>query len=237
MPVLMQTLDHTTQPATTEPVTDDAITAAVEQLFLTQECLSAHLIVVTTQAGVVQLTGTADNLLARDRAEEIALSVRGVHSVVNEVLVGTPGVPDKELNHHLATALADTPATSGYGVRATAANGVVTVAGTVRSGAEQQLVLRVLRGVRGVRRLETDALVISWANIENSDEEITTQIRELLNWDIRMDSGLVQIRTYNRVVNLSGTVKSAAQKAQVVADASQAGARRVNANDLRITGN
>lgn len=230
----MQTLDYDTQPATAEHVSDDAITAAVEQFFLTEKGVPAHLIDVSTSEGIVQLTGSTDNLLARERAEEITLAVRGVRGVVNELLISTPDVPDAELTAHLATALADDPATATYHVQATAADGVVTITGRVQSWAERQLVLRVVRGVRGVRRLHFDNLVIQWGEVQNSDEEITTQIRELLDWDIRVHSHLVAIRTYERVVHLSGTVGSAAEKARVVATASQAGARRVDARDLFV---
>ena len=232
--ILMQTLDYDPQSATAEHVSDTDITAAVELFFLTKKGVPAPLIDVATHEGVVLLTGTTDNLLARERAEEIVLAVRGVRGVVNELLVSTPDVPDKELNRHVAAALADDPATSGYNVQAAAADGVVSATGVVQSWAEKQLVQRVLRGVRGVRRLETDALTIRWGEVLNSDEEITTQIRELLDWDIRVHGALVEIRTHDRVVHLSGTVGSATEKAQVVATANQAGARRVEARDLFV---
>jgi len=230
----MQTLDYDPQPATAEPVSDVAITAAIELFFLTKKGVPAHLIDVSTHEGIVRLSGITDNLLARERAEEIALAVRGVRGVVNELLISTPDVPDEELNAHLATALADDPATADYNVQATAADGVVTVTGLVQSWAEKQLVLRVVRGVRGVRRLHFDNLVIQWGEVRNSDEEITTQIRELLDWDIRVHSALVEIRTSDGVVHLAGTVGSAAEKAQVIATANQAGARRVEARELLV---
>ena len=230
----MQTLDYDPQPTTANHVSDNAITAAVELFFLTEKGVSAHLIDVSTHEGIVRLTGITDNLLARARAEEITLAVRGVRGVVNELLISTPDVPDAELNAHLATALADDPATADYNVQATATDGVVTVTGMVQSWAEKQLVLRVARGVRGVRRLHFDNLVIQWGEVQNSDEEITTQIRELLDWDIRVHSALVEIRTYDRVVHLAGTVGSAAEKAQVIATAHQAGARSVEAHDLTV---
>ena len=230
----MQTLDYDTQPTIAEHVTDAAITAAIELFFLTKKGVPAHLIDVTTHEGIVTLTGITGNLLARERAEEITLIVRGVRGVVNELLISTPDVADAELNGHLATALADDPATADYNVQARAADGVVTATGVVQSWAEKQLVLRVLRGVRGVRRLHTDDLIIRWGEIQNSDEEITTQIRELLDWDIRVHSALVEIQTNDRVVHLSGTVGSASEKAQVVTTANQAGASRVDARDLLV---
>ena len=230
----MQTLDYDTQPVTADHVTDAAITAAIELFFLTKKGVPAHLIDVTTHEGIVQLTGITDNLLARERAEEIASLVRGVRGVVNELLISTPDVADEELQRHVAMALADDPATTDYNMQCTAVDGMVTATGMVQSWAEKQLVLRVLRGVRGVRRLHTEDLVIRWGEVQNSDEEITTQIREFLDWDIRVHSALVDIQTNDRVVHLSGAVGSAAEKAQVIATANQAGASRVEARDLFV---
>ena len=215
----MQTLDYDTQPATAEHVSDADITTAIELFFLSRKGVAAHLIDVATHDGIVVLTGIADNLLARERAEEIALAVRGVRGVVNELIISTPNIPDDNLTRHIATALADDPAAGDYNVLASARDGVVTLRGTVQSWAEKNLLLRVVRGVRGVRRLEAEEVVIRWGELHNSDDEITTQIRELLDWDIRVNSALVEIRTDDRTVHLAGTVGSAAEKAQVEATA------------------
>ncbi|WP_223650576.1 BON domain-containing protein [Hymenobacter psoromatis] len=196
--------------------------------------MAAHLIDVVTHEGIVRLTGITDNLLSRERAEEIALNLRGVRGVVNEVLISTPDVPDDELRCHVASALVIDPATTDYDVQATAADGVLTLTGMVQTWAEKELVLRVGRGVRGVRRLVADDLLVCWGEIQNSDEEISTQIRELLAWDIRVNTALVEVRVNDRVAHLSGTVGTAAEKAHVEATAYQAGASRVDIRDLVV---
>ncbi len=230
----MQNLQALIEPATAAPLTDADITAAVELFFLTKKGVSGHLIDVTTHDGIVQLTGITDSLLSRERAEEIALALRGVRGVVNEIVVSTAHVPDFELQRHVSTALNDDPATSGYYLGCKAADGIVTVTGTVQSWAEKQLVLRVLHGVRGVRRVVADELTIRWGEIDNTDDEISTQIRELLDWDIRVYSSLVTIHTAERVVYLSGSVGTAAEKNRVVSTAFEAGATRVEARDLEV---
>ena len=214
--------------------TDADITAAIERLLATRKGLSSHLIAVSTHGGLVQLTGFTDNLLAGQRAEEIALAVRGVRGVTSTVEVRTEEIGDAELQRDVCGALADDPATDDYQVHCTVAGGVVTLAGVVQSWAEKQLVLRVLQGVRGVRAFATDHLTIRGGEILNSDEEITTQVRELLDWDIRVNGALVDVRTADQVVHLSGTVGTAAEKDRLVAIAYQTGATRVDARDLFI---
>ena len=215
-------------------LTDADITAAIETLLATKKGISAHLIAVSTHDGLVQLTGLTDNLLARQRAEDIALAVRGVRGVTSTVAVRTEEIGDAELQRDVCGALADDPATGDYQVHCTVAGGVVTLAGMVQSWAEKQLVLRVLQGVRGVRAFVTDHLTIRGGEILNSDEEITTQVRELLDWDIRVNGALVEVRTADHVVHLSGTVGTAAEKDRLVAIAYQTGATRVDARDLFV---
>ena len=193
----MQTLE-TTAPAT-DYVADGDITAALELLYITQKGVSAHLIDVATQEGIVKLTGITDNLLARERAEDIALALRGVRGVVNEILISTPDVPDAELQASVANALLD-PAAHDFHITVGAADGVIILTGTVRTWAEKALVLRVVRGVRGVRRLEADDLTISWDDTRDSDQEISSHLRELLDWDIRVNAALVVVRTQDRTV-------------------------------------
>ncbi|GAA3966608.1 BON domain-containing protein [Hymenobacter antarcticus] len=230
----MQTLDTQTTPARPERVADADITTAVEMLFHTKRGVNAHLIDIVTREGIVELAGFTDNLLARSRAEQLALAVRGVRGVINELVVRTQEVPDQQLLRDVELALSSDAATADYNVRCAVAQGVATLTGMVQSWVEKQLVLRVLEGVRGVRGIEAGHLDIRGSGLVNSDEEITAQIQELLDWDIRVNSVLVQVRTSQQVVHLTGTVGTAEEKARVVATAHQAGAVRVDARDLFV---
>ncbi|SFP94450.1 BON domain-containing protein [Hymenobacter arizonensis] len=220
--------------APSETMADADITTAIERLFTTQKGLNEHALDVATHEGLVTLTGFTDNLLARQRAEEIALAVRGVRGVTSTVAVQTLDLPDADIQRDVCGALADDPATADYAVHCTVAGGVVTLTGMVQSWAERQLVLRVLQGVRGVTTFVTERLTIQKGEIVNSDAEITTQIRELLDWDIRVNSALVEVQTHEQVVHLLGTVGTATEKDHIVAIAYQTGAARVDAHDLLV---
>jgi osmotically-inducible protein OsmY len=217
-----------------EIIADADITAAVELLLATKKGLTPHLITVQTRQGIVRLSGSTNNLLARQRAEEIAQAVRGVRGLHSTLAVRPVVMADAELRRDVAAALADDSATDDYQVAPTVAGGVVTLTGKVQTWAEKQLVLRVVRGVRGVRACLADQLTIQGGEILNSDEEITTQIRELLDWDIRVNGALVEVRTNGHVVHLSGTVGTPAEKDRLIAIANQTGATRVDARDLFV---
>jgi osmotically-inducible protein OsmY len=216
-----------------ERLADDDITAAVDRLLSTRKGMSSPLIDVSTRDGVVELTGFIGTLLEQERATALAQAVRGVRGVINELVIRTADVPDATLLGAVEAALARDPATSGYNVRCHAHRGEVTVEGTVQSWAEQQLVLQVLKGVRGVQAIR-NKLNVRGGDISNSDAEISTQLRALLDWDIRVQSELVTVRVDHGVVHLEGTVGTAAEHEFVVTAAYLAGAARVDARDLFV---
>jgi hyperosmotically inducible protein len=70
-----------------DKVTDAVITTAVNAELAKDKNLSATKIDVDTAAGRVALRGTAASANARDRATQLALSVKGVVSVDNQLTV------------------------------------------------------------------------------------------------------------------------------------------------------
>ena len=217
-----------------EVLPDQAITAAIEELFRTKKGVAADQLGITTRAGIVALTGTTTSLLSRARAEEIALAVRGVRGVVNGVAVVPEAMPDEQLQRNVAQALAHDPATRDYNLRCTAAAGSVALTGMVQSWAEQQLALRVVQGVRGVRDIRAGRLSICWGERRRADAALTAQLRAVLDWDVRVNPRLVLARTTGHVVYLLGTVGSATEKARIVALAYEAGAAAVEAAALLV---
>ena len=217
-------------------LTDRNITAAIETLFFAKKGMALQLIAVATQQGMVTLSGFTQDLQMQELAQEMVLDVRGVRGVCSTLQVLPSGIPDMELQYDLVSALADDPATTDYQLNLTVSQGVASLRGTVQSWAEKQLVLQVVKGVRGVQQCVADDLVIAWGRAHNSDAEITTEIWKMLAWDIRVNGALVDASTRRQVVHLSGTVRTVAEKERLVAIAYHAGASRVEARDLLVAG-
>ena len=232
----MQTASFLLVAAAAADLIDQNITAAVETLFAAKKGLATQLITVATHQGMVALTGFTPDLQTQEMAREMVLDVRGVHGVRSQLAVLPAGISDMELQHDLVSALAYDPATTDYQLNLTVSQGVATLRGTVQSWAEKQLVLQVVKGVRGVQQYVADDLVIAWGRAHNSDQEITTEIWKHLAWDIRVNSTLVEATTHRQVVHLEGSVHTAAEKERLVAIAYHAGARRVDARDLLVAG-
>jgi osmotically-inducible protein OsmY len=71
-----------------ETIDDASITAQVKMLFLSHHSTSAFKTGVTTNNGVVTLTGKATSGAAKDMATKVAKDVRGVKNVVNDMTIG-----------------------------------------------------------------------------------------------------------------------------------------------------
>ncbi|GAB3847224.1 BON domain-containing protein [Hymenobacter terrigena] len=224
------------QPATLhtdEHLADADITAAIELLFMLKKGVTSHLVDVATHEGIVVLSGFTDNLLARERAAEVAKAVRGVRGVVNELVIRTPDVPNAELQRRVTRALQNDPAVRRYHVRSYANDGEIILEGSVQTWAEELLVLRALRGVPGVRHIH-NRMVVHGSPAAATDEDIAAHIRECLAWDLRVKSPLVSVDADHGAVRLTGTVGTAAELDHVLATAHRAGATSIDATQLQV---
>jgi osmotically-inducible protein OsmY len=75
------------QESTGEYVDDSVITSKVKSLLAADDFLKSFQIGVETYKGTVQLSGFVSSQKAADKAGQIALSVKGVKSVKNDLIV------------------------------------------------------------------------------------------------------------------------------------------------------
>ena len=211
---------------------DAKITRAVERELLLSHRVPSHWIDVQTDGGIVTLTGSVDNLLARDRATELARSLKGVRAVVNRVTVQTPPRPDLKIRNDVIGALAADPVADAYEVIVKAQDGVVTLNGKVQSWVEKQLAERLVKGVNGVREVKNE--IIFEPATSRTDSEIAADVRSRLKWNPRIDDGLIKVEVKEGEVFLKGAVGSAAEKNFAYADAWVDGVKFVNSSDLKV---
>lgn len=230
--------------AADEGILNDAnITLAVDRHLLADEGVFSHLIDIATENGVVMLTGTVDHLLARERATKIAARIKGVRDVVNNLEVqpplpldeplvrADPALADTQIRQYVQQALQTDPAVQADQVEVAVTDRIVSLTGTVDSWQSKALVARVVSGVKDIRALENQ---LSFPMVERPDAEIEQDIRNRLRWDVWVDAGLITIRVADGHVNLSGKVKSMAEKLRSAADAWVAGVGSVDADEIEV---
>ena len=224
----------TTNPVMAKPeMTDQAISDKVEDELLFDPGVVPTNLDVSTEDGIVTLTGKVGNILAKDRAARVAETVKGVRAVVDRIEVRPAAYrPDSEIQDQVEAALLEDPATESYEITPRVENGRVTLAGTVDSYQERELVRTVAKGVRGVTSID-DQIEVDYET-NRVDAEIKQEIDHAMRWDAYIDSYLVRVRVNDGQVALSGVVGSAAEKRLARNKAWVAGVKSVDASKLSV---
>jgi len=164
------------QPEESKPVEDLQIQAAVLEAFNRSPDLGGKSIDVKVQDRLVTLSGSVDTPMQRNGAEQAALAVDGVAGVTNNLNVANPqAMPEPsanvspvdqnaELAKRVKFELYDSGAFETATMTVAAADGTVTLSGTVRSRAEQLLAERIAQGVPGVKKANNELRVAQPAN-------------------------------------------------------------------------
>lgn len=148
---------------------DPGITTAVKSKLAADDTVKAHQIDVTTNEGVVTLTGSVDTPAAKSRAVELARGTDGVRNVVDNITVAIPPPPATDTSSNLTgdpgiTAavktklLADTRV-SGLAIDVDTKDGVVTLTGTLPNAAAKTAAMEIARGTDNVKSV-VDRLTI-----------------------------------------------------------------------------
>lgn len=211
---------------------DKDIALAVKTELLNDEAVPSHLIDVAVNKGIVTLSGSVDNMLAKDRAARRAEMIKGVRAVVNNLEVKPVSRSDTEIQEDVKEALLEDPTADAYDVTVTVTNGKVLLSGKVESWTESQLVERIAKGVRGVRSV-TNAITVEVVT-GRSDAEIAEDVRARLANDALVDDALIKVRVDNGKVDLDGTVGSASERTRAQTLAWVAGVKAVNVGGLAI---
>jgi len=213
-------------------ITDKDISLAIDRELIFDESVNSQLIDVTTNDGIVTLSGMVDNILEKERAVRIAETIKGVRSVINRLAVTAINIPDEQIQQNVQIALINDTATDSWEIDASVKNGIVTLKGKVDSWAEKKLAAQVAKGVKGVRDLKND-IKINYQS-DRSDYEIKMDIKNQLKSSIWIDDALVDVNVKNGKVKLSGVVGSAAEKRRVFSKSWVAGVRMVDDSDLDV---
>jgi osmotically-inducible protein OsmY len=213
-------------------IPDGDITQAVRREIRRDGFVDTDGIDVRTTAGIVELTGTVNDLLAKERATRHAEVVKGVRSVSNRIAVSPKARPDDEIVTNVRNALLFDPATDGYELGVSSKEGVVHLTGKVQSWQERRLAERVAMGVRGVRKIDNDVTVDLVEN--RPDAEIAEDVRSRLRYDVLVGDGLVDTHVKDGTVELSGVVGSAAEKSRAFFDAWVRGVDDVDTSGLEV---
>ncbi len=236
--VLVATAWLTAAPAYGQSQAPDpmAVRDAVEDELTRDPQVPENAIGIENDNGIITLTGMVSNILAKERAERIAETVKGVRVVVNETAV----CPLGERTPEEVTRSAEVALDIAMGVEdqeiavSTSQTGEVTLTGQVDSFAEKQLAIKALKQVSGVTGVN-DQLAINYA-VTRPDQEIRQEIDQRLRWNVLVDDAAIDVSVDNGHVTLSGVVGSAAEKERARELAWVIGVHKVRNDRLNVEG-
>lgn len=215
------------------PPSDDDIARAVREALAADAAVGEVPVSVASHEGAVLLTGVVSNLLAKRWAQERALSVRGVRSVVNLIdVIPAQAKTEAMLREDIVEALALDPAVGQAEVAVDIDDQTAILSGRVDSWQEKQLVERVVAGVTGVREVRNRLHV--QIDATRPDSEIQEEVRRALRWGAYVDEGAIEVRVDGGVVRLSGSVSRAIERQYALRAAWVAGVRSVDVSELRV---
>jgi len=160
-----------------EIIDDATITAVVKSKLLWSKHTDGMITDIDTKSGTVTLRGTADSAQARDLAGRLAMNTDGVVAVDNQLVVNstkpTAVAKTKSASKVAGRAMTDGWITTkvkstfmystnvdGSDIDVSTKDGIVTLTGTVHSGAERDLAIELANNVRGVQSVQSKGLKI-----------------------------------------------------------------------------
>lgn len=176
-PLLVVTVVDT-KPGFGDFVADATISAMVDSKLLWNDYTDGLDIDVSSQFGVVTLTGEADTPHSKALAANLALHTPGVIAVKNmlrvnktdgEVAVVDDGdgkLSDDWIAAKVDSSLLWTTGVDSYEIDVNANDGVVTLRGTVDSDYEKELAIDVAQNVRGIKRVDASGLTVEGEGID-----------------------------------------------------------------------
>ena len=216
-----------------EQLDDVAIADAIENECRFDHAININNIDVKVIDGIAELTGTVNNLKAKERATRIAELVKGVRSVSNRIQVSPSVVlSDAGIKDRVYQALLHDPATDSYEIGVAVEKNVVTLSGTVNSYQEKILSENVAKSVNGVVDLKNQ-IKIDYKT-DRLDNEIREDIVQALKWNVLVDDGLIDVKVNKGQVELSGVVGSAAEKSNAFFTAWVNGVKSVESSGLEV---
>lgn len=159
-----------------DAIDDASITATIKSKLMWGKSTDGMSTNVDTKFGRVTLRGTAQSAAGRDLAGRIAMNTQGVVAVDNQIKVNAmqptmtessktmadeagADMSDSWITTKVKSTLLYSSNVSGSAIEVTTDKGVVSLSGKVNNGAEHDLAIELAQNVRGVKSVQSKALV------------------------------------------------------------------------------
>jgi osmotically-inducible protein OsmY len=253
----------TTLMAAETTVGQDVQDARREAQIWTTYAINPHLrafdLSVEVRGNKAMLTGTVDDSVEKDLAEQIALGVNGITTVDNDITVDENYTPkarvaanggerdfgtvieDASITAAIKSKLLWNANTDGLEINVDTVGGAVTLKGTADTAAAKDLAGRLARNTDGVRSVANNLTIdpnykrpTRDVATTASDAWITTRVKATFANSSTVDAIDIDVDTSDGIVKLNGTVDSAAERKEAIELASNVrGVKKVDASGIK----
>lgn len=214
-------------------ISDSTLELFIVKEFQSHPYISADSILVTAQEGIITLGGKTDNLLEKEKAEELVSMIRGVKGIVNLIEVVPEPIADSALRNKIYNVLEQDPVIESYEIIVNVDSGIAELSGIVDSWHEKEFVEDVIKTVSGIRKVNNNIAFVYQSDRAGMD--IKTDVISALNNDVRIANKLIDVTVKDNIVELSGTVGSLAEKSLAIVSSYVPGVDTVIADDVVIS--
>jgi osmotically-inducible protein OsmY len=218
----------------TPMLNDTRLTASLKTALALNRHLKETRIEVSVNQGVATLSGAVGTEIEKQLAGEIAISIKDVHKVRNNIVVSKvltfeEPKPERTLGEHLDDLTIEASINAAFmlnenvsarSIAIESKRGHVTLTGTVVSAAEAELAQKIAEDVEGVISVQLNMDVRGKTEqtgdkslVEKVDDaRVVAQVRAALMVNRNIDSTEIEVASDEGVVTLGGIVRSGAEK-------------------------
>jgi osmotically-inducible protein OsmY len=171
---------------------------------------------VQVKDGVVTLVGTVDAYAKKEAAQEAAHRVAGVLDVANDIEVKITGAytrTDSQIAAAVRSALEWDALVPDDKIHSTVTNGWVTLSGTVDRWSQREEAGRAVRRLNGVTGI-TNTIAVKAPTVD--PDRIRRDIEAALDRQAHREAQRIEIDVHDGIVNVSGTVRTFAEKQAIL---------------------
>lgn len=167
---------------------------------------------VAVRNGIVELSGHVETFAEKLEAEHVALAIKGVKGVAQEIVVRLPSekrTDDNELADRASGLLSWDARLHGDRIKVKVERGWVTLTGQVRSSSEREFASSDVKRLSGVVGI-TNSISLRPASAPN---DVKGQIEDALGRQALLATAVIQVSAQDGMIILSGRVHSWAERA------------------------
>jgi osmotically-inducible protein OsmY len=195
---------------------DETITFWVKESLREDPRVDDSKIKVSTQSGIVTLTGQVPNLSSKKYADLEVEKIRGVRGVIDKLIVFVKPRSDTDITQDLLRAFLNTADLGLHDLAVRVVNGRVTLTGQVESWSQRDEAQLIATELRGVTSVDNQVKVTEKA--QRPDEEIRKDVIDALGRDVYLMGILIDVQVKDGVVTLTGKVATPYQKERATED-------------------